>query len=81
MKTDKLLKELKEGNENLQWLSENFERIRKEYPGKFIAIRDKRVILSSADLETLISELEKRKEDIAKLLIDFIPKEDFILVV
>lgn len=81
MKMEELFKELKEGNENLQWLSKNFEKIRKQYSGKFVAIKDKKIILSSTDLEALIDKLEKRKEDPARLLIDFIPQEDFILVV
>ena len=81
MKIEEILKELKEGNEDLKWLSENFEKIRKEYPGKFVAIKDRRVVLSNTDLNALIDELEKRRQDPGQFIIDFIPDEDFILVV
>ncbi len=63
------------------WFDLNYEELRRKYPNKFIAIKDKKVIAVSSDLNSLIDELKALNIDLNKVLIEFIPEEDleFIL--
>jgi len=68
-------------SDNGNWLDLNYEEIRRKYPNKFIAIKNKRIIAESDDIDKLIKKLISMKEDLNKVLIEFIPGKDteFIL--
>lgn len=77
MKESEILKML---DEDSKWITENYEALKK-YEGKVIAIKNKRVIRVSDDLQKLLEELEADREDAAFLLIEAIPPKNvsFIL--
>ena len=76
-----ILEELKTGTRDLEWLSKNFSDLKKKYPKKFVAIKDRNVVLASSELETLIKLLKKKFGNPNDYLIDFIPDDKYILVV
>jgi hypothetical protein len=76
-----VLEELKEGNQNLEWLSKNFSELKKKYPKKFVAIQHQNVVVADRSLKTLIKTLKKKFGDPNEFLIDFIPDDTYTLVV
>jgi len=76
-----ILEELKTGTRDLEWLSKNFSDLKKKYPKKFVAIKDRNVVLASSELETLIKLLKAKFGNPNDYLIDFIPDDKYILVV
>ena len=58
-----------------EWLDANYEEIRKKYQDKFIAVKDDKVIAYSDDLDTLINKLTFMREDLSRVLIEFIPRK------
>ena len=76
-----ILEELKTGTRDLEWLSKNFSDLKKKYPKKFVAIKDRNVVLASSELETLIKLLKEKFGNPNDYLIDFIPDDKYILVV
>ena len=81
MKEDAIvLEELIVGNQNLEWLSKNFSELKKKYPKKFVAIQHQNVVVADRSLKTLIKTLKKKFGDPNEFLIDFIPDENYILV-
>lgn len=46
-------------NENLRWLCEHLADLQEDYAGKWVAVRDARVIVAASDLLGLMRELEK----------------------
>ena len=76
-----ILEELKTGTRDLEWLSKNFSDLKKKYPKKFVAIKDRNVVLASSELETLIKLLKEKFGNPNDYLIDFIPDGKYILVV
>ena len=76
-----VLEELKEGNQNLEWLSKNFSELKKKYPKKFVAIRHQNVVVADSSLETLIKTLKKKFGAPSDFFIDFIPDDTYTLVV
>jgi len=75
------LEELKTGTKDLEWLSKNFSDLKKKYPKKFVAIKNRNVVVASNELETLIKLLKKNFGNPNDYLIDFIPDDKYILVV
>lgn len=76
-----ILQELIEGNNNLKWFSENFEKLKEKYPNKYVAMKDTEVIMDDKNFDNLASNLKKEFGDISRFEIKFIPDDEFILVV
>lgn len=76
-----IVQELMQGNEELKWFSENYEKLRSKFKNKFIALRGKRVVMESKRMEDLVNELSKKYGNIEDFRIEFMPDDEFVLVV
>ena len=76
-----VLEELKAGNKDLEWFSKNFSDLKKKYPKKFVAIKNQNVVIAASKLETLIKHLKEKFGNPNDFLIDFVPDDNYILVV
>ena len=82
MKEDQhLLAELTAGTKDVEWFSKNYPTLRKKYPKQFIAVKNQQVIIAHKDLLTLINTLKRKYGNPNDYLIDFIPDENYTLVV
>lgn len=66
---------------NTKWLYEHMGDLKKGYGDKFVAVDDRRVIVSDPDINNLVSMLKERYTAIDTFAIEFIPNEDIILVI
>ncbi len=73
--------ELQNFEEQGKWLQKNYERLRKKYYNQFVAIKDKEVFVSGANIKQVIKKVESKGEDPSFILIEYLPKEKFNLVV
>lgn len=80
MKMNEELKLLEKFQQDNRWLAENYHQLRKKYLNKFIAVKDKKVIDYDTDFNKLIERLEKKGEDLGRIVIEFMPPEDLILI-
>jgi hypothetical protein len=48
-------------SENMQWLADNYDRLKQEFDGKWIAVSGGSVVESSKDLQNLKEALSKHK--------------------
>jgi len=78
--TEEELKILKEFQKDTQWLIENYQKLKKEFVDRFVAIKNGKVIESDENLDKLIEKLQKKGEDASKTVIEFIPPEDMIII-
>ena len=76
-----VLEELKAGIKDLEWFSKNFSDLKKKYPKKFVAIKNQNVVIAASKLETLIKHLKEKFGNPNDFLIDFVPDDNYILVV
>ncbi|PNX45889.1 MAG: hypothetical protein BV459_07535 [Thermoplasmata archaeon M11B2D] len=82
MKKDQhLLEELTAGTKDVEWLSKNYHALRKKYPKQYIAVKNQKVIIAHRNLVTLINTLKRQFGDPNDYLIDFVPDENYTLVV
>jgi hypothetical protein len=65
---------------DLLWLEKNLGRLRKAYTGKYVAVKDRRIVGSGADMRRLVASLRRRRLDANNLVIEYIPAADCIWV-
>ena len=47
---------------NVDWIRESMDRLRKQYGGRYVAVRNRRVIDTDKDFEALLARVRKRKD-------------------
>jgi hypothetical protein len=62
------------------WLQSHYEEIQKEYPNKFVAVADKRIIAAGERMEAVAESVKEMGKDPALILIEFIPEKGLILI-
>lgn len=53
-----IAQELRGFEENMNWLNKHYEKLKKQYPDKYVAVFDKKVVDHDSDLSTLVRRLE-----------------------
>jgi hypothetical protein len=48
--------------DNMEWFAENYEKLKKEFNGKWVAVSDARVVESAEDLPTLAKAIAKHEK-------------------
>jgi len=66
-------------NDN-QWLQSHYEEIQRQYPNKFIAIANKKIIAFGEKMEFVAKSVKEMGKDPAMILIEFIPEKGLILI-
>ena len=59
-------------NQDMDWIVRNYNKLRIEYPDKWIAVKDKKVVDSDNDLEPLLQRLKERHETAIGFATEFI---------
>jgi hypothetical protein len=68
MKTD--LEMLEETEQNLIWFAANSGKIREEFGGKVVAIKDKKIVASADSGIKLLDELKKQNIDRYEVIVE-----------
>ncbi len=55
----KLISSLKTAEDNMKWLVENYDRLRRKYRDSWVAIREGRVVAANKDHAKLLQMLEE----------------------
>lgn len=75
------LKLLKDFERDSQWFHEHINLMRdRGFTGKFVAIKNKNIISSEKDVDTLINSLEKNGENPSYIFIEFVHPAGFTLI-
>ena len=72
MKEEQILKGIEDFNRDMDWISENQERLRKKYANKYIAVMKRKVIDSASDLQILIQKLKEKGISPSEIPIEYI---------
>jgi len=79
MENTELLAYLEKLDEDSVWFNEKYGCLR-TYQGRVVAIKNKQIIAVRDNVEELLKELEKMKEDPAFLLIEAVPPENIAFI-
>jgi orotate phosphoribosyltransferase-like protein len=69
-----------EAQSDNQWLQSHYKEIQEEYPNKFVAIVNKKIITAGEKMENVVKDLKEIGKDPAMVLIEFIPEKGLILI-
>lgn len=69
------LKLLNSFEKSALWAESNLEELQKQYPNQYVAIKDCKVIAYDKDPKNIIKLLEERNENLALVLIQFVPEK------
>ncbi len=74
-------REMEEFEKDSKWFHENIKLLRKkDFTGKFVAIKNGNVIASDKDINIVISFVEKQGENPAYVLIEFVYPEGTVVL-
>jgi len=65
-------KKLKEFDSDLKWFQDNYTKLKKEYKGKYLAIKNKEVVDNDPNAESLINRIKNQYGDAGTFLIEFV---------
>ncbi len=72
---EKVLMALRRFSDDIDWISESQETLRKKFANKYIAVIDGKVINSSVELETLLQKLKEEGRNPSEIPIEFISRK------
>lgn len=77
---DKQKKEFQKFEKNMKWFQNNYEKLRDQYAGEYVAVNDGKVVLHDENARALITKLRKKHEDLGAFVIEFVSKEKIELI-
>ena len=75
-----VLARIRDSRRDSSWVREHMKELRKEYPRKFIAVRDRKIIDGDSSFEALLKRVKRKVEDLGTVSFEFVPDEDYIYV-
>ena len=74
-------REMEEFEQDSKWFYENIDLLRKKkLTGKFVAIKDKEIMVADNNLEDVIKFLEQKGENPSYLVIEFVYPEGTVVL-
>jgi hypothetical protein len=76
---DQITSTLTRAYKDMDWFEANSKEFKKKYNNLFVAFKDKTVLDSDADLDTLLKRLKSRNVEVSSLFIEFVSTINKIL--
>ena len=80
MESEQILSEFEILEENSNFVSKSFKTLQREYPGKYIAVEDGKVLVSADSFEGLYKKIVEMGKSLREVMVEFIPKEGIIVL-
>jgi len=78
---EQMLKSLEKFEKDLKWFSEKYDELKSKYKGKFVLIRDSRVVTSGDSMEEIKQKAEKENIDLSKSVVELIPSVETTIII
>ena len=73
-------KEFRTFEKNMKWFQDNYEKLREQFSGEYVAVNNSQVVMHDKDARTLINKLRQQCEDIGVFVVEFVSKEKVELI-
>ena len=80
MSEEKIIRLLREFEENEEWFSENYQELQKKFENMILAIKDKKIISMKRDMESLLKDLESKNIEVESVYIGTIPPKGIAFI-
>ncbi|MGB2729060.1 MAG: DUF5678 domain-containing protein [Halobacteriota archaeon] len=74
------LETLKAIDRDGRWFGENYDRYKKIFEGKIIAVKDEKILSVGDDMQELSNEIEEKGEDPRWVYVTTIPPKDVVFI-
>lgn len=81
LEENEILNIIKNSEENLSWIFNNINDLRRKYPDQFIFVKDKIIIEHGKDYKEIIEKLREMGVNLDYIVMQFIPKDKISMVV
>ncbi len=71
---------IKQFENDVVWLREHKDSLRKDCKNQFVAVKEERVLASNPKLDALLKELEQKSIDAAAVVIEFISEKKITMI-
>ena len=65
---------------NTKWFQDNYEKLKKEYAGEYVAVDEGKVLMHDKDARALIKALKQKYKNLEPIVIEFVTKEKMELI-
>jgi hypothetical protein len=72
---------LKGVEEDSEWFFSRYDAISSEYKGKYVLVKEKKIVADGETLEKLQKDAEKKKIDIATSFVYFVPVKEVLQLI
>jgi len=69
------LEGLREFVSDMDWIDAKLDQLRKEYPNKYIAVSNRRIVASDSNLQSLLQKLKGKNLNPGEIPVEFIAKD------
>jgi len=76
----KLISEMREFEDGMDFVNVNIKDLRKTFPNKFVAVQGKDIVVYASSMDELMTKAEAKKIDLAMLFIEFIPSKEVMFI-
>lgn len=76
----KELQELKKFSNDLRWFQDNYQNLKKQFKGEYVAVKEARVVDHDKDYHLLLKRLRGRYPDLHNLVVEHINEQKKVFV-
>jgi hypothetical protein len=73
-------KEFRVFEKNTKWFQDNYEKLREQFSGEYVAVNNSQVVMHDKDARTLINKLRQQYDDVGVFVVEFVSKEKVELI-
>ena len=75
------IRKLRKFDEDLEWFQRNYEKLKKEYKGEYVAVKNRKIIDHDKDARMLLGRLKQKYNNISSLVVEYISehKVEYVL--
>jgi hypothetical protein len=70
---------LKTGYDDLSWYQAHLDQIKEKYDKQFVAVRNRKIVVSSPNMDLLVKDLKRKNISRSQVLISYVSKVRQIL--
>jgi hypothetical protein len=78
---EQLIQSLENFENDSKWFSENYDKLKKLYKGKFVLIKDARVVASGKSMEDIRQKAEEEGINLSESVVEFVPSVETAIII
>jgi len=78
---EKIIQSLERFEKDSKWFSEKYDELKNKYKGKFVLIKDSKVVTSGDSMEEIKRDAERENIDLSESVVEFIPSVETAIII